>query len=174
MQKILIKKNFVDADSGEILKTTESSVKNLFDVNKGYFFGNQVGAKRYLKNKFPENISDGEAGKLLKLFFNVEPNTNLLVFRSGNVNKAMQKENIAKRLGMSVRSCSRFLNKMVKLNVMAKVVVEKNNISKKEDNYFFNPVYFFAGNWLRYNLYVLFKKDLDGLLPRWVISKFMS
>ena len=107
----------------------------------------------------------------------------------------MQKEHIAKILGLSARSCARFLNRMLKLNIIAKkeiFTVSKNKLSSrsdrklpvfhfnllrlnqkiKEENYFFSPVYFFAGNWLSYDLYILFRNDLDKMLPVWVVSKF--
>lgn len=40
--------------------------------------------------------------------------------------------------------------------------------------YFMCPTVFFCGCWLNYNLYIMFKRDLDRILPNWVISKFNS
>lgn len=184
---LFITQNVIDPESGEILQKKEFMSASKFDAEKGYYFSECAAGKgkHLVSSSFPPMISDNEAGKLLRLSFYVAPNSNLLVFRSGNVYKAMQKEQIAKLLGLSARSCSRFINRMLKLNVMAKkeITIIKNKSSSlsvlircesrcKEDNYFLNPIYFFAGKWLSSDLYFLFKSDLDIFLPPWVVSKF--
>lgn len=196
-KSLFVKQNVIDPESGEILKKKEFTSASKFDLEKGYCFINPLQkGNKIVMSDLPSCITDAEAGKLLKLFRYAAPNSNLLMFRSGNVNKAMQKEHIAKILGLSARSCARFLNRMLKLNIIAKkeiaTTVIKNKLSSrsdrkqpvfhfnflrlnqkiKEDNYFFNPVYFFAGNWLSYDLYILFRDDLNKMLPVWVISKF--
>ena len=194
-KNLFVKQNVIDPESGEILKKKEFTSASKFDLEKGYCFINPLQkGNKIVMSDLPSCITDGEAGKLLRLFRYAAPNSNLLTFRSGNVNKAMQKEHIAKSLGLSARSCSRFLNRMLKLNIIAKreiFTVSKNksssrsdyepvfqskfvrlNQNTKEENYFFSPVYFFAGNWLSYDLYILFRNDLDKMLPVWVISKF--
>lgn len=194
-KNLFVKQNVIDPESGEILKKKEFTSASKFDLEKGYCFINPLQkGNKIVMSDLPSCITDAEAGKLLKLFRYAAPNSNLLMFRSGNVNKAMQKEHIAKNLGLSARSCSRFLNRMLKLNIIAKreiFTVSKNksssrsdyepvfqskfvrlNQNAKEENYFFSPVYFFAGNWLSYDLYILFRNDLDKMLPVWVISKF--
>ena len=192
---LFITQNVIDPESGEILKKKEFTSASKFDLEKGYCFINPLQkGNKIVMSDLPSCITDAEAGKLLKLFRYAAPNSNLLMFRSGNVNKAMQKEHIAKILGLSARSCARFLNRMLKLNIIAKkeiFTVSKNKLSSrsnsepvfqskfvrlnqnaKEENYFFSPVYFFAGNWLSYDLYILFRNDLDKMLPIWVVSKF--
>ena len=194
-KNLFVKQNVIDPESGEILKKKEFTSASKFDLEKGYCFINPLQkGNKIVMSDLPSCITDAEAGKLLKLFRYAAPNSNLLMFRSGNVNKAMQKEHIAKILGLSARSCSRFLNRMLKLNIIAKkeiFTVSKNKLSSrsnsepvfqskfvrlnqnaKEENYFFSPVYFFAGNWLSYDLYILFRNDLDKMLPVWVVSKF--
>ena len=194
-KNLFVKQNVIDPESGEILKKKEFTSASKFDLEKGYCFINPLQkGNKIVMSDLPSCITDAEAGKLLKLFRYAAPNSNLLMFRSGNINKAMQKEHIAKILGLSARSCSRFLNRMLKLNIIAKreiFTVSKNKSSSRsdyepvfqskfvrlnqnatEENYFFSPVYFFAGNWLSYDLYILFRNDLDKMLPVWVISKF--
>lgn len=184
---LFIKQNVIDPESGEILQKKEFTSASKFDAEKGYCFSECATGKgkHIVSSVSPSAISDSEAGKLFKLSFYAAPNSNLLMFRSGNIYKAMQKEQIAKLLGLSARSCSRFINRMLKLNVMAKkeIIIIKNKSNShskliryksrsKEENYFLNPIYFFAGKWLSSDLYFLFKSDLDIFLPPWVVSKF--
>ena len=188
-KNLFVKQNVIDPESGEILKKKEFTSASKFDLEKGYCFINPLQkGNKILMSDLPSCITDAEAGKLLRLFRYAAPNSNLLTFRSGNVNKAMQKEHIAKSLGLSARSCARFLNRMLKLNIIAKreiFTVSKNKLSSRSNSEPVfqskfvrlnqnakEPVYFFAGNWLSYDLYILFRNDLDKMLPIWVVSKF--
>lgn len=77
---------------------------------------------------------------------------------------------IADYLSISQRQAANFLGKMIDRRIIGKVRVQIGDCV--ETQYYINPIYFFNGKWLNYNLYFLFKKDLDGLLPEWVKLKF--
>jgi len=59
---------------------------------------------------------------------------------------------------------------MIHMQILAKAVIDIG--SEKQVQYYMNPIYFFYGKWLSLNLYLLFKMDLDGVLPEWVRRKF--
>lgn len=122
-----------------------------------------------------EELTDADIGKMFKLSKHLQANTNLLVYRSGNNIKPMQIKHIAKLLKISERSCTRFINKIIKLHMMEKTIEKNSKFSFYCCNkYFICPTVFFCGCWLNYNLYIMFKHDLDRILPNWVISKFNS
>ena len=50
--------------------------------------------------------------------------------------------------------------------------IKQKTCSEKQVQYYMNPIYFFNGKWLSLNLYLLFKVDLDGVLPEWARWKF--
>lgn len=172
---VVVKQSLIDTATGEVVKQKEFYVKNKFDAEKGYCFTSQKNRINISPNNIHEEITDADIGKLFKLSRQLQANTNLLVYRSGNNIKPMQIKHIAKLLEISERSCVRFINKMIKLHVMGKTVERNCKFSlicyKK---YFLCPTVFFCGCWLNYNLYIMFRSDLDKILPNWVISKFNS
>ena len=94
----------------------------------------------------------------------------MLAYRTGNNIRAMEIKHIAKAIYMSERCCTIFINKMIRKRILAKAIVEIGNV--RQIQFYMNPIYFFNGKWLSLNLYLLFKSDLDFLLPEWVKLKF--
>lgn len=173
---LIVTKNVIDRETGQILKQYEQSRK-YFDEEKGYLFISSNKKCIHILNLDilfnRDNLTDLEIGKLCRLSSRLSGENNLLIYRSGNNLKPMQKCHIAKFLNLSNRSCSRFLNKMQKENIIKRVLLKKPN-KKDEENYYLNPIYFFAGSWLSFLLYDLFAEDLNRILPKWVIVKFLS
>ena len=84
--------------------------------------------------------------------------------------KAMTVERIAAYLNISQRQAAGFLRKMIDWRIIGRVKVQIGR--NFETQYYINPIYFFNGKWLNYNLYFIFKKDLDDILPEWVKIRF--
>ena len=82
----------------------------------------------------------------------------------------MEIKHVAKAINMSERCCTIFINKMIRKRILAKAIVEIGDV--RQIQFYMNPIYFFNGKWLSLNLYLLFKSDLDFLLPEWVKLKF--
>lgn len=110
----------------------------------------------------PKELTNTEVGRCLTCAYYLEPETNMLFYRSNQEHKPLKRERLAKRLGISYRQCCRFIQRMVDYNVMA---VEEGRI-------YICPVYFFRGKHIRYALYSRFKDQLDKALPQWVIDRF--
>lgn len=173
---VVVKQNLIDVATGEVVKQKEFYLKNRFDVEKGFYFISQKNNHiKIFPENLPEDLTDADIGKLFKLSKQLQSNSNLLVYRSGNNIKPMQIKHISRLLGISERSCARFINKMLKLHIMGKTVERNCKFSLMcYKKYFLCPTVFFCGCWLNYNLYIMFRSDLDKILPNWVVSKFNS
>jgi hypothetical protein len=60
---------------------------------------------------------------------------------------------------MKPRQAYRFVEKMIKLGIMARVKVECENHTQTQ--YYINPMYYFSSNRLPLNLYLMFQPQLD-------------
>ena len=85
-------------------------------------------------------------------------------------NEKMNTAKIAGYLRLSPRRTALFLQNMIHRHIIGRVRVRIGN--SQETQYYINPIYFFCGKWLNVNLYFLFRRDLDSILPKWVIQKF--
>jgi hypothetical protein len=165
------KKMLIDKDTGEVISEKMLNI-NIFDEKDGYlFWKNRQAIKTYPGISLPEGLTDREVACLHKLSQCIWSTTNMLAYRGyENRPKPMDVERIAKETGMPLRNASSFIRKLIDLGVMAKVVVETAH--NKETQYYLNPIYFFSGNRLSLNLYLLFRTQLDRYLPEWVREKF--
>ena len=160
----------VDTSTGEILNQKEYSV-TYWDDEKGYlFWRSKTAVKSFDGFDLPGNLKDYEVAKLYRLSKRIYKNSNMIMYRSGNVMKAMQIDNIAKYLDMSDRQAKLFINNMIARRIIARAEVKLGDDVQVQ--YYMNPLFFFSGRWLSLNLYLLFKNDLDFLLPNWVVSRF--
>ena len=160
----------VDSVTGEV-KSKKIKKKVYFDEQQGYlFFSQKNGARTFDGIDLPEDLSDSEIAKLYRLSRKIYKNSNMLAYRTGNNIRAMEIKHIAKAVNMSERCCTIFINKMIRKRILAKAIVEIGDV--RQIQFYMNPIYFFNGKWLSLNLYLLFKSDLDFLLPEWVKLKF--
>ncbi|MBP2631565.1 MAG: hypothetical protein H6Q70_2193 [Firmicutes bacterium] len=151
----------VDSVTGQIISRNEYSIND----EKGYlFWRNKAATKSFESMDLPNDLKDYEVAKLYRL------NSNMIMYRSGNVMKAMQIEHIGKYLCMSDRQVKTFMRNMIARKIIARADVKIGNDVQVQ--YYINPMFFFSGKWLSLNLYLLFKKELDCYLPVWVISRF--
>jgi len=164
----------VDASSGEVLSKSEQ-VQNVryFDDEKGYLFKlNQESIKTFPGCGLPEDLTESETARLYRLSLTMHKGSNLLCYRSGNLTKPMNTSRIAGYLRLTVRRTLLFLQHMIQRRIIGRVKVKIGNT--QETQYYLNPLYFFCGKWLSVNLYFLFRRDLDKVLPAWVIERFAS
>jgi len=132
-------------------------------TEKGYMFslgGSPV--RMYPGFELPKELTHAEVGRCLECAQYLEPETNMLFYRSNQDRKPLNRAKLAKRLGISYRQCCRFVERMIKFGVM---VSEQGRI-------YICPVYFFRGHHLRYALYDRFREQMDKVLPSWVIDRF--
>ena len=157
-------------EQGNIIKSERKKIR-YFDDEAGYLFWlNKEAVKTFKGCGLPAELSEVETARVYRLSLAIHKGSNLIYYRSGNVIKGMDNGKIAKYLNITERQSVAFINKMIQRRIIGKVKVRIGE--NTEVQYYINPIYFFNGKWLNYNLYFLFKKDLDTILPAWVKEKF--
>ena len=132
------------------------------NVEKGFrYMANNTTVIR-MNEPLPNTLSAGEVGMMLDCARFLEPESNMIYYRSDRIHKAMTIRKLAAALGMSVSHVYRFVSRMCRLRVMA----------KEEHRLYINPIYFFRGRYLSYHLYSLFKPEMQAILPAWVVKRY--
>ena len=162
----------IDDSTGEVLSQQEKTqTYRYFDEEKGYlFFPNKESVKTMKGFGLPEDLTEMETARIYRLSLVTHKGSNLICYKSANVTKAMNAQRIGKYLRMTTRQVRLFLQKMIARRIIGRVRVKIGGTT--ETQYYLNPIYFFNGKWLNVNLYFLFRRDLDSILPKWVIQKF--
>lgn len=164
--------NYIDPMSGDVLRQTTKSVGSQFDAN-GYLFWNRKNNSRIFHDMpLPYDLTDSELGKITKLAHCLDPSSNMLVKRTNQGIRGMSADDVGKKLGLKERQQRTFLNKMIRLGVMAKarIITEGNRYIY----YYMNPMYYHSSSRISVGLYLIFKEQLDKVLQPWVIGKFME
>lgn len=163
--------SYYDQDTGELYKTNLKHVDASFDEEKGYLFWNRKKyAKTFQELDYPDALTDAEIGKLSRLSKKLYANTNLISYRGNGGIRPCSVEMMADLLGLEFKQMQRFLKKMMRLGIMAKAEIRSENAL--ETQYYMSPLYYFTSNRIPLNLYLLFRQQLDRVLPLWVQNKF--
>lgn len=172
MSKRIRNVRYIDFETGEVLYTKTKFVNSYFDEEKGYLFWSRKTSTRLFEEvRLPSAFSHIEKGMFYDLTKLIFSNTNMLAYRGNdNTIKACDNQYIADYLKISLRHAQRFMNKLMKHEIVAKVTVEVGGI--KQHQYYVNPLYAFNSRWLSLNLYLIFQKQLDPVLPDWVKIEF--
>lgn len=159
-------------ENGEVINENTFQYKGTFDEEEGYLFWNRKNAVKSFEGvEYPESMNDMEVGRLARLSKKIWAKTNMLGYRGNGGVKAYDDEGISKVLGVQIRQGRAFIKKMMDLGIMAKVVIETDG-SKKEFQYYLNPIYFFSSNRIPLNLYLIFKDQLDTVIDDWVKESY--
>lgn len=156
------------ADSADTIEEKKSNGQQWHDKryskDKGYSFWLSVNAVRMFPRgtELPQDVPPLYCGYMYRIANMLQNNTNMVVKRYCNYERPAHVEDIAVALGISNRSCYRFLKDMK----------QKGIIKEQDKLYYVNPIFFICGKYLSWNLYKLFQKDLDHFLPSWVIDRF--
>ena len=145
-----------------------------FDKDIGYLFWTQKkGVRVFSDITFPTSMSKSDIGNLAILSKHVWHGTNVIGrgTRKGGAHPYSATE-IGKILDLTVGQAERFLKRAHRHGVIKPVQVPFGK--HVEIQYYMNPLYYFAGNRLHPNLYLLFRKELDEYLPDWVKEEFAN
>ena len=168
----IIKKEYlVDDESGVVINTKDFKI-NIFDPHRGYLYKSKAKSVRI----FPDNrLSDilknkNDIANVYILSESIYKDTNMICVYKNRQYYPATEEDMADMVGLSMRWFRPFLKKIIDLGIIAKVtsVTEGERVTF----YCFSPMYFIGGKYLSYSLYMLFKKQMDRVLPVWVIEKF--
>lgn len=158
-------------DDGVVHKEEERNFPPHFDEEKGYLFWHRKNfAKTYQDVPFPDSMSVMDIGRMTLLSKKIWSNTNMLGYRGNGGVKPYTVEQLGMIIGCGPRQAHRFVARMIELGVMARV--ETKVEGSREVQFYINPVYFFSSNRVPLNLYLIFRKQLDAVLPWWVIQRY--
>lgn len=163
-----------DLTTGEVVDTERkvSYFPARFDDETGYLFWTQKkGCRVFADVPYPKGMSKADIGNLAILSKHVWHGTNIIGrgTRKGGAHPYSVAE-IADILDMTVEQAERFLKRAHRYRVIKPVQVPFED--GVEIQYYMNPLYYFAGNRLHPNLYLLFRKEMDPYLPEWVKQEF--
>jgi len=161
----------VNIETGEVLKKNVHPIAPVFDEEKGYLFWPRKSfAKSFIDIDFPAEMSFKEIGQMTTLAKTMCPKTNMLGYRGNGGARPYNIDKIGAVIGLKPSQSYSFVRKMIRLGIMAEVKIKTGG--KVEVQYYVNPIYFFSGNRINLNLYLIFHRQLDAHLPGWVKQKY--
>lgn len=166
-------KRITSIDEGGVILNTKDFKYTIFDNEKGYLFRNQAyyykGFK--LENKLSDIVTDfNDLGRLLVLAEHTYADTNMIAYYKNKKYYPAGIKEISEMIKLCERNTKDFLKRMMDLGIIAKAIINTNE--QIEVQYYLNPLYFISSKYLSPGLYMLFRKQLDKVLPAWVIQKF--
>ncbi len=170
----LIKKTqYINPDTGEVTNEKVQHLAAAFHDEKGYlFWARKNFAKSFADVGFPESMTMKERGQMVTLVKHMWSNTNMLGYRGSGGVKAYNEEQIGELVGLRAYQAKEFVRSMIRVSMIAKVTVLVG--SETITQYYINPIYFFGSNRIPLNLYLIFKSQLDKVLPRWVRDEYAA
>jgi hypothetical protein len=148
------------------INNTDAYFKDLFN-REGYRIPfRKAGIRMFNAVELPSEITHAEKGRMLDLTKLIIGQSNVLGYRQNGKIEVYTNEEIIEAAGLKERQGYDFLRKMLDLHVLQRVVTSSG------PQYYVNPAYFFAGQRITLNLYLLFQDDLHDILPPWVIKAF--
>lgn len=163
----------VDDATGQVHSCKVQHIAAAFHEEKGYlFWARKSFTKSFLDVPFPKELTHAEIGKLTILAKKIWANTNMLGYRGNGSIKPYSMEQIRKIIDLKPYQTGVFIRKMIYLGILARVYVEVEG--KKETQFYINPIYFFSSNRIPLNLYLIFRKQLDKVLPEWVKEEYTN
>jgi len=161
----------IDPFTGEIVRDNVQHIAAAFDEEKGYLFWARKGfAKSFLDIDFPKEMSFKERGQMATLAKKMWSKTNMFGYRGRGGIRPYNVDKIGAVIGLRPYQAAAFVRKMIKVGMVALVEIRTHGIT--EVQYYVNPIYFFSGNRIPLNLYLIFRKQLDEVLPDWVKEKY--
>ena len=170
----LIKKTqYINPDTGEVQNEKVQHLASAFHDEKGYlFWARKNFAMSFADVDFPESMTMKERGQMATLAKNMWSNTNMLGYRGSGGVRAYNEEQIGELIGLKAYQAKDFVRSMIRVGMLAKVTVLVR--SETITQYYINPIYFFGSNRIPLNLYLIFKSQLDEVLPRWVKDEYAA
>jgi hypothetical protein len=161
----------VNTRTGEVLGKNTFPVSPVFDEEKGYLFWPRKSfSKSFVDVDFPRELSFKEIGQMTTLAKKMCPKTNMLGYRGNGGSRPCNVDKIGAVVGLKPSQAYSFVRKMEKHGLIAEVKIRCGE--RVDTQYYVNPIYFFSGNRINLNLYLIFRRQLDPFLPGWVREKY--
>ena len=164
--------HIIDEKTGEIHNSKIQFISCAFHEEKGYlFWARKSFSKSFQDVPYPDSMTDLEIGRMARLAKHIWSNTNMLGYRGSGGVRPYDVAGIGSLLGIGERRAQQFIAKMTKTGMLARVEIEAGN-NDRQVQFYVNPIYFFSSNRIPLNLYLIFKLQLDEVLPQWVKEKY--
>lgn len=165
------RKQVIDEKTGQIMTDNVRHISSAFDDDKGYlFWARKSFAKSFIDVPYPKEMSKLDIANMSILAKHMWSNTNMLGYRGNGGARPYDIPMIAKAIDLKQRQTYAFIKKMMDLGLMARVDIKTD--SGIETQYYINPIYFFSGSRIPLSLYLIFRQQLDSVLPGWVRDRF--
>ncbi len=158
------------ATVNDCLRTDDNKFfKDIFNKDGYRFPFRKAGVRLFADVRFPVGMTDSEIGKMTILSKEMIGKTNMLGYRQNEKIIPYTALEIGCMVGLSGSRARAFTNKMRKLHIMQKVLVNG------DPQYYINPAYFMAsGQRLTLDLFLLFRNELTNIIPDWVMKSFLA
>lgn len=140
-----------------------------FDNEDGYLFWNKKSSvKTFIESNLPDIFNWEEKGRIHELKNYMLQDSQLLVYRGNRCIKPLTIKELCPILKLSERFCKLFIKKLKDNSVIKEIEIDRIK-------YFaFNPIYGLKTKRISLTLFVLFQEELEKVLPKWVINKFIE
>lgn len=165
-------KRVTNIDDDGVIVNTKDYKYTIFDNDTGYLFMNKANfIKSYQGIKLSSILKNKlDIANMYLLAENIYKNTNMICSIKKKKKVPASITDMAKMIDLCERNAKEFVDRMMQLGIMAKVVV--NTHETIQIQYHINPLYFNSNKYISPALYMMFRKQLDDHLPTWVIRKF--
>ena len=161
----------VNEKTGEVHSTKIQHIAAAFHEDRGYlFWARKSFAKSFSDVDFPAKMTMKERGQMATLAKHMWSGANMLGYRGNGGTRPYSVEQIGEIVRLKPYQGRVFVRKMIRLGVMARVEIKVEG--RQETQFYLNPVYFFSSNRIPLNLYLIFRWQLDAVLPDWVKQEF--
>lgn len=171
MDTLVVQTQYIDEETGTIKKERTRRVPAAFDKEKGYlFWAKKGGCREFFDVPYPKEMSMKERGQMSTLAKHLWSTTNMLGYRGNGGVRAYDEGDIGKIVELKPYQARIFIRKMIRLGLMARVLVTVEG--KKYTQFYVNPIYFSTSYRISLNLYLIFKEQLDRVVPDWVKKRY--
>jgi hypothetical protein len=167
---LIQEKRNIDKETGEILSTLQVEIPDAMNEDGYRIPTNKRGAKLFSDVNFPNEVTDSEIGKMTRLSKLMIGSTNMLGYKTRGSIRAYTDLELAEAVGICGWRGKAFIDKMIQYKMMGRFDITIGK--QKRTQYYINPAYFFAGKRIGLDLYLMFQKELDEILPDWVRKNF--
>lgn len=162
---------YIDDASGEICSTQVQHIAAAWREDQGYlFWARKSYSKSFQDVPYPPGMSTLEIGQMAVLAKKIWSNTNMLGYRGNGGVRPYDTDDIARILAVGMRRAQQFVRKMIRLGMLARVEIRTED--RQETQYYVNPIYFFSSNRIPLGLYLIFRAELDRVMPAWVRDEY--
>ena len=159
---------YTNTQTGETCEK-KSYVTAIFDDELGLLaWPNKKSIKTYIDDRLPDEFTWAEKGRIEELKHYILRDNQFLVYRSGNVIKPIEAQQLQNIFGLSQDRARKLIKKLKHFSIIKEV--NFNNLVY----YSFNPIYGFKDKRITLTLYLIFQEELKDRISPYDRSRFIQ